>query len=427
MFRVKGEVGCFSIPLYSIGDSQFPGQRTKQHYRTKGYLSTVIHKGVSKSSYREVCDRFNHTVRQTDQGGIIPTSVRYETTVEAKKLETCLINKTNEILSAHHFEEDGSPSAKVEVKELKEAKAEHLISKDKLKIAFNEIQSEANEYIQPLLSFNQLKASNYENICQTTYIGLDDVCNKKQKASRAKEEEELTGPVNERQGGKKKYKKRKFIYHTVVKVFTATQNYTLTAPKIGLLWSTLIALLLHNNRLPTFWIALVDGQRSLQDFILKRLKWRQCRLLLDWYHLRKKIHSQIHMGLKKNGQRDIIMFKIEQLLWYGMINQAIEEINQIPKEAIKDAERLRILTGYFERNRAFIPNYALRKKLGLILSSNRVEKENDFIVAARQKHNGMSWTRTGSDAIALISANNRNKELEFWLNSKDLNFKLAAA
>ena len=134
----------------------------------------------------------------------------------------------------------------------------------------------------------------------------------------------------------------------------------------------------------------------------------------------------MYMGLQTNDRRDTVLLHVEQLLWYGLINQAIEYINQIPKQQIKDKERLTILIGYFERNRALIPNYALRKQLGLLLSSNRVEKENDFIVSARQKHNGMSWTRQGSDALALISANQRNKELDNWLIKGELNFKFAA-
>jgi hypothetical protein len=39
-----------------------------------------------------------------------------------------------------------------------------------------------------------------------------------------------------------------------------------------------------------------------------------------------------------------------------------------------------------------IPVYAVRRQLGLRNSSNRGEKANDLLVAARQKHNGMSWS-----------------------------------
>jgi len=404
----------------------FPAQRRLQHYRTTGYRRVILHQGITISSYRTVCKNFNHTVRQEKEQGIKPSGVRYEATVEAQQIGATLSANTEKILSENHFQQNGHPTDKAAIKRLKKAQKRHQTSPAKLKKAYEEIEAEANENILPMLKFEDLRPDDYENAKVTTYIGLDDVCNKRQKTHRQTDLKASADNTNSRKGGKKVYKKRKQLYHTVAKIFTPTQSYTLTAPKIGMLWATLIAFLLHNNCLRTLWIGLVDGQRSLHDFLLQRLRWRHCRLLLDWYHLRKKIHGQMYMGLKTNDHRDAVLLNIEQLLWYGLIDTAIEQINQIPENLIKDQDRLRILIGYFERNRTLIPNYALRKKLGLVLSSNRVEKENDFIVSARQKHNGMSWTRQGSDALALISANQRNKELDNWLIKDELQFKFAA-
>ena len=46
--------------------------------------------------------------------------------------------------------------------------------------------------------------------------------------------------------------------------------------------------------------------------------------------------------------------------------------------------------------------YVVRAKLGLRNSSNPIEKENDILVAQRQKHNGMSWSKNGSGSLASI-------------------------
>jgi len=59
------------------------------------------------------------------------------------------------------------------------------------------------------------------------------------------------------------------------------------------------------------------------------------------------------------------------------------------------------LITYLHRNQACIPCYALRKKLGLRISSNPVEKANDLVVSNRQKHNGMSWSADGQPAWRL--------------------------
>jgi len=258
-FRVKGEVGCFTIPLY--GDLEgFPPQRRLEHYRTSGYRQVILHQGIVKSSYRTVCTNFNHTVRQEQEQGIKPSGVRYEATVEARQIEAALLDKIS-----------------------------------------------INRYFHIVYSYS------LQN-------GLQNVCNKRQKADRSSDTPAPIDNTNNRKDGKKVYKKRKQLYHTVAKVFTATESYTFTAPKIGLLWATLIAFLLHNGCLRTFWICLVDGQRSLH----------------------------MYMGLKTNDRRDTVLLHVEQLLWYGLIDQAIEYINQIPKQQIKNQEKLTILIGYFE-------------------------------------------------------------------------------
>ena len=45
---------------------------------------------------------------------------------------------------------------------------------------------------------------------------------------------------------------------------------------------------------------------------------------------------------------------------------------------------------YLERKSEHIACYAFRRKMGLRISSNRVEKANDLLVAKRQKDDGMS-------------------------------------
>ena len=170
----------------------------------------------------------------------------------------------------------------------------------------------------------------------------------------------------------------------------------------------------------------MDGQRSLHEGLAGLLKWRPLHLILDWYHLRKKIHMQLYMAVSTSEQRDDIMLKLEQLAWHGLSQQAIGLVKQIPENLIKKQKPLDVLIGYFERNEKLIPNYAMRKKLGLVCSSNRVEKENDFIISARQKHKGMSWTRNGSNAMATITAVKRNKQTEHWLQNSTISLSVAA-
>jgi hypothetical protein len=51
---------------------------------------------------------------------------------------------------------------------------------------------------------------------------------------------------------------------------------------------------------------------------------------------------------------------------------------------------------------------------------------NDLVVSERQKHNGMSWSKQGSVALASVTSIKRNRESEIWFEKRELEFKLAA-
>lgn len=89
---------------------------------------------------------------------------------------------------------------------------------------------------------------------------------------------------------------------------------------------------------------------------------------------------------------------------------------------VKDQARLDKLIGYFQRQHPYIPGYAVRKHLGLRNSSNLGEKANDLLVSSRQKHDGMSWSSTGSVALAALTALVRHNEHQLWFRQQTLRF-----
>ncbi len=101
-------------------------------------------------------------------------------------------------------------------------------------------------------------------------------------------------------------------------------------------------------------------------------------------------------------------------------------LRDLDPEKIKPGQSVETLIGYFERNRDYIPGYALRKQLGLRNSSHRGEKANDLCVAGRQKHQGMSWSKTGSVALASVVTLSRNQQLIRWSQTHRLEFQWAA-
>ncbi len=101
-------------------------------------------------------------------------------------------------------------------------------------------------------------------------------------------------------------------------------------------------------------------------------------------------------------------------------------LRDLDPEKIKPGQSVETLIGYFERNQDYIPCYALRKQLGLRNSSNRGEKANDLCVAGRQKHQGMSWSKAGSVALASVVTMSRNQQLVRWSRTHRLDFQWVA-
>ena len=56
------------------------------------------------------------------------------------------------------------------------------------------------------------------------------------------------------------------------------------------------------------------------------------------------------------------------------------------------------------------------------IGSRDVEKDNDIIVASRQKHNGMSWNMEGSSNLSALTAMIRNGQMNSFLIGQKLNF-----
>jgi hypothetical protein len=113
-------------------------------------------------------------------------------------------------------------------------------------------------------------------------------------------------------------------------------------------------------------------------------------------------------------------------LWLGKVEKAIKVLSDLKAETIKNATQRDNLITYLRRNQDCIPCYALRKKLGLRVSSNPVEKANDLVVSNRQKHNGMSWSADGSTSLATLTAVRRNGEDMNWLLHLDIQFQFDA-
>ena len=130
------------------------------------------------------------------------------------------------------------------------------------------------------------------------------------------------------------------------------------------------------------------------------------------------------LALKGRKIRNQVLAELSVRWWQGLVDSAIEYLQQLAPTHVKDQDALVQLIGYLRRNYPHIPCYCVRKRLGLRNSSNRGEKSNDLLVSERQKHNGMSWSKWGSVALAAITTLIRNREYHTWFRTGDIDFKL---
>lgn len=242
------------------------------------------------------------------------------------------------------------------------------------------------------------------------YISIDDIGVKHQKNHR----------------GEGSSKEGKYVQNTVIHVEADGNTYYLTAVGMDQAFSLLLAFLLQNglmeDRLLVFF---TDGARDIKNRIESVFGFRQFTIVLDWFHLKKKCKELISSSIKggKTEKQEVAQ-RLLRMLWVGNVEEACAYLRALEPLRIKSIYWRDELADYIERKSPNIACYALRRALGLRVSSNRVEKANDLIVGQRQKHNGMSWSFDGSGALATLNALILNSELERWLRTGQLSFSM---
>lgn len=327
------------------------------------------------------------------------------------RIQGYLAAESEEILKAHNFE-PGTPQAEGDsAAGGATAKPDAAIQKawdDELAQKAEDInaQRELREQIYDLGRFPRIE-SPLEDCC---YISIDDIGVKHQKEGR-------------KDGG---FKSAKYVENTVVHIQSGAGCYCLTAVGMESAFRMLVAFLLSNGLMyGCSLVFLADGARNIRSYIEKYFSSRPHTLILDWYHLRKKCKELISSSLKgtKEQKKDDTQ-SLLRMLWVGNVKEAVSYLNGLDASRVKSSHWLGELTGYLERKEPQIACYALRHGLGLRVSSNRVEKANDILVAQRQKHNGMSWSFEGSSSLASVAMAVQNNEADQWLRTGSLSFAM---
>ena len=383
----------------------YPALGSKEYYRTVGFKEIACIYGDTEKSFRKTADLLNR-VRHQQIGGTPFRTLQESTEREGCQIIDLLREKTARCLRENGLDENARPTS-VDAKYSEGRPA--TLEEDAIREAEESLPEQYD--VEKILSNPVL----FEKPESTVNVSFDDVTVKRQESERPKERAEP------------REKKRKKARNTVCHVEKGGASYTLNGGSTKEVLMFPIAFLFENeltgNRIQFF----TDGHTILNEAILKVFCWlANVGIILDWYHLVKKCKEKLSMALKGRRIRNDVLRELMPLLWHGLTRDAIACLEGIDEEKVKNGAAVAELIAYLERNTAYIPCYALRKRLGLRNGSSIGEKMNDLIVSDRQKHNGMAWSKSGSVALATVKALKRNNEADKWFRERKLDFQLAA-
>lgn len=259
----------------------------------------------------------------------------------------------------------------------------------------------------------------HEDPASCTTVAIDDIEVKQQKAQRERPAAPTTEPVVRETSSPSvasSATKRPKVANTVARLERGQQRFTFTGTGVLQVLQFVLAFLLHNDLLTGRVHCFTDGYKSLQNTIVAFFAWHPgVWLLLDWYHVVKQFKEDLSLACRGRAIRNQHLRLLLRFFWYGLVEEARQYLAAIPTDDLKDAGPITRLKNYLDRNERAIPCYALRSKLGLRNSSSPVESANNAVTARRQKRNGMSWSKHGSQALMALSMLVCNRCHEHWV------------
>ena len=146
-------------------------------------------------------------------------------------------------------------------------------------------------------------------------------------------------------------------------------------------------------------VAITDGARNIRLRLLS-IFVNTVVIILDWYHLGKKIRELMSMIAHNKQEKSEHLRFIFSHLWRGKAQSVIDYLQRQVRP--RNNEKLQELIKYLQKHQHEIIDYERRQKAGKTIGSGRMEKGVDRVVGYRQKKKGMSWRSVGSHALAIL-------------------------
>lgn len=319
----------------------FPALQAKEWYRTRGFKEVALVHGVVEDSYRKTSRWINRIRHQTEEEGTPSRTLCDGSESEGTHILAHIEARTEQILAPYEGIDPELPGAAMDT-----AHASAMLSSEAIQTAVDACHRSKEE--TAAMAANPVP---YEDPSTQTYVAIDDVSAKKQKAHRGPD----PGPDRDPEAKNEKRKKAS-VYTTVAHVEHEDASYVLVGAKVRSVLRMIWALLLHNELTEQGLIFLTDGQKTRQAAILCAFSgWGSVQLILDWYHLEKRCKEVLSLAMKGREIRNDTLEKLRPLLWHGLTEQALQFLRGLDAEQIKKEDAREELIGYLTRCQPYIP------------------------------------------------------------------------
>lgn len=160
---------------------------------------------------------------------------------------------------------------------------------------------------------------------------------------------------------------------------------------------------------PLAVVAITDGAQNIRSH-LEQIFGSPIPVILDWYHLTKKVYQLLSMVAHGKDERERMQREVMGFLWRGGVGETLSYLRGVSARRV---EALRELVGYLEKHGHEIIDYERRsQRAGKTIGSGRMEKGVDQVIGYRQKKKGMSWSEKGSKALGILRVVELNGQWE---------------
>ena len=169
------------------------------------------------------------------------------------------------------------------------------------------------------------------------------------------------------------------------------------------------------------WVALCDGERALQDSIIKEAQRRKTKmtLILDAFHASEylwDISRSLHPEEQKAERREWVRERLE-MLFKGRVRSVITDLKTIQTSVRKNSASYKLIgktVTYFNRNKDKM-QYDQYIKNGFPIASGVAEGACRHIIGDRLDKTGSRWTKEGAEDMLALRCVWASGELDRYL------------